>query len=630
LHKNGHRIRLPEQPFQILAMLLERAGDVVTREELQKKLWPADTFVDFDHGLNNAIKKLRDVLDDSAERPRFIETLPKRGYRFIHPLESDALAGRATAPVPVELPSPAVTRRPPWVAALLVCLLAVPAVLVVLNVAGVRDRLFGAGPSVPIRSIAVLPLENLSGDPAQEYLVDGIHDEIITQLAGISSLSVPSRTTVMRYKKQNKTMADIARELGVDAVVEGTVKRTGNRVRITVQLIHAPTDRHLAAKAYDRDWNEMVVLPGEVARAIIGELRVQLTPQELARLDRSQSVHPDAYEAYLIGRHYFNRDTRDSRIQAKEQFEKAISIDPAYARAYAGLALVYVRGGAPIATNSKGGYPVAPPKARELAGKALELDETLAEAHTALAFAHMWEWNWPEAEREFKRAIELNPNYAVARIWYAWYLEAMLRPAEMLEQVKLAMRLEPESAFINFRAGYLYLGAGQLDEARARWRKVAELEPDAINTHTALAQAYIIEGRHAEAIAQLEDKVRAGENGPFAVGTLACAYGHVGRRTEALKLANDLKRRRSQGENVMPEALIYASIGLGDSDQAFAWLEKSFEERRWLFTWSGGPMNAPLRSDPRFADLLHRAGLPIPRAAQPASASRAARGRATN
>ncbi len=308
LLKNGRRIRLQEQPFQILAMLLERPGEVVTREELHRKLWPADTFVDFDHGLNNAINRLREALGDSPEAPRYIETLSRRGYRFIAPVEHGAAAPAVSAPEIAAPPVavPATKRRPfGWTFFVPGALVILAAAFVLTNVGGWRQRLWRTSAPARIRSIAVLPLENLTGDPSQEYFAEGMTDALITNLAQIKALRVISRTSVMHYKGTRKPLPEIAKQLNVDAVVEGTVTRSGERVRIDAQLIEARTDRHLWAQSYERDLRDILALQSEVSRAIVKEIRIKLTAEEQAYLSAARPVNPEAYEAYLRGKYYY-------------------------------------------------------------------------------------------------------------------------------------------------------------------------------------------------------------------------------------------------------------------------------------------------------------------------------------
>src|SRR5437899_7923229 len=362
LRREGTTIRLQEQPLQILRILLEEPGQVVTREELRQQIWSSDTFVDFDHGINNAIKRLREALGDTAETPQYIETLPRRGYRFIGKIE------RGTP---------------------------------------------------KFRSLAVLPLENLSHDPEQEYFAEGLTEALITTLAKIGELRVVYRTSAMQYKGVRKPLPEIAKELGVDAIVEGTVLRAGDRLRITAQLIDAARETHLWAESYERELCDVLALQSELARAIASEIRVKLTPLDYARLSGAHAVKPGAYEAYLNGRYHWNRRNAEGLGKAIQYLEQAIAEDATYAPAYAGLADC-------LATLGFWGFVSADEgcgKAKKLALQALEIDPALAEAHASLAWATMlYDYDFPTAESEFERSIELNPRYATAHQWFFAYL----------------------------------------------------------------------------------------------------------------------------------------------------------------------------------------------------------------
>ena len=458
LRRKGLQVKLQEQPLQVLAMLIERVGEVVTREELQTKLWPADTIVDFDHGLNKAINKIRKALGDSAENPRFVETVGRRGYRFIadvavvdgfplgrpEPVIEDSPATNKQDSVESE-GKPAARKRVPWPLAGKTSAIALGLVLVILVGWMLRSR---SRASLEIRSLAVLPLESLSSDPSQEYFADGMTDELITDLAQISALSVISRTSVMPYKRARKPLSQIARELNVDAVVEGTVLRSGDRVRITAQLIQVSADKHIWSQSYEGDLRDTLALQNKVARAIADQIRISLTPQEQAALKNVKAVNPEAYVSNLKGRYFWNKRTADGLKTAVTYFDQAIENDPNYARAYAGLADSY-------ALMGDWQYGVLAPKealprAEAAAIKALELDSTLGEAHTSLAFTlDGFDWDWGSAEREFKRALELNPGYATAHHWYAWHLALVGRNAEAIAEMKRAQNLDPLSLIIS-------------------------------------------------------------------------------------------------------------------------------------------------------------------------------------
>ncbi len=592
----------------ILTMLLERPGQLVTREELRLRLWPADTFVDFDHGLNNAINRLREALGDSADSPRFIETLPRRGYRFIAPVEGTVgvAVGEIAGAEVVEAPKLAPTRRFRMAslalpAAALVVLLAV---LMGWNVGGWRDRLLVRVNPPHIESLAVLPLENVSGDPAQDYLADGMTDALTTDLAQIKKLRVISRTSAMRYKKASKPLPEIARELSVDAVVEGTVMRSGNRVRVSAQLIHAPTDRHLWAASYERDLGDVLALQADVARAITTEIRVELTPQEQTRLANASPVNPEAYEAYLQGRYYMTKRTPEGLTKAIEYFQQAIQKDPRYAPAYAALADTYSLQGASLAATEP--RKEAAEKAKAAARKALELDDASAEAHAALGFAlNNYDWDWIAAEKEFKRAIELNPGYATAYHWYSLMLNILGRTDEANAMIHRARQLDPVNPNIRRVVG-MYLGqAGEYDRAIEELQAAIELDPSHFNTRLTLGLVYVRMGRYEEALAVLRKADELSGGLPPTRASLGYTYAVFGRKAEAEQILRELQALPAGRRN--PIAIVYVCLGLGRKEEALRWLEEAFRERHpSVLTLRTNRDFDPLRSDPRFQDLLRR------------------------
>jgi len=588
LRQQGVRIKLQEKPFQVLARLLEHPGEVVTREELRERLWPGDTFVDFDHSLNIAIAKLREALGDSADAPHFVETLPRRGYRFIYPVEKPG--------APTQ--TPRYWPRGLWIAALVLVALALG--LVSSNVSGLRDRLLGRPAPGEITSIAVLPLANLSGDTEEDYFSDGMTDALITELGQISALRVISRQSVMQYKGTHKPLPEIARELNVDAVMEGSALHEGERVRITAQLVQAVPERHLWAESYERDLSSVLSLQREVARAIAGEIRVTLTQQEQARLARAHLVNPEAYEAYLKGRYHWNKRTPENIKKGLAFFEQAIAIDPAYAVAYAGVADSLIIDNASYIGLSP---EEVLRRATAAATKALELDDTLAEAHTSLAVILSTRyWDWAGAEREYKRAIELSPGYSTAHQWYAEFLSYAGRHDEALAQIGLAREIDPTSLVINAEVGTLRVFASRLDEGIEQLGRTLELDPTFFLAHAALGRAYMRKKLHKEAIAEF-GKAEA-------KALLAHAYAVTGERAEARKILDEVERLWKQGYAPATDmAKVYA--GLQETDQAFAWLEKAYEARDPnLIMIDVEPEYDSLRSDPRFRSLLTRMNFP--------------------
>jgi TolB-like protein/Flp pilus assembly protein TadD/predicted Ser/Thr protein kinase len=487
--------------------------------------------------------------------------------------------------------------------------------LVALNVSGLRDRWGRGAGAATIQSLAVLPLENLSGDSQEEYFAEGMTDELITRLAKIGSLRVISRTSVMRYKGTNKPLPEIARELKVDGVIEGSVLRSGSRVRITAQLIHAATDQHVWAESYERDLRDVLALQDEVAQAIASAIKVKLTPQEQGQLASARPVNPEAYEPYLKGRYYWNKRTPETLKKSLEYFQQAIEKDPAYSLAYAGLADSYAMLGA-------GSYQVLPPKeaypkAEAAATKALELDSTLAEAHASLAWSKMqFDWDWQGAEREFKQATQLNPGYANAHHWYALYLTITGRHAEALAEDRKAESLDPLSLIISTDvATEALVPTGRYDEAMKQCRKALEMDPHFAEAHSCLADSYEGKGMYQEANAEFQKAFELSGGNLVYLSRVGYTYALAGRRGDAIKILNGLKAR-SKRQFVWPDLLAYIYAALGEKDQAFTWLEKSYDERcvhllidpvphvRIRALWD------PLRPDPRFQDLLRRMNFP--------------------
>jgi len=617
LRKHGMQVRLQRQPFQVLAMLLEHPGEVVTREELQRNLWPADTFVDFDHGLNKAINKIRDALGDSAEIPRFLETVSRRGYRFLaevkhvddssvavptpgrevlaEPQGSDLAKAASQPAAHKRFATSRTSRRLGAILALFLVILAASALYL-------RNR----PSSSLIRSLAVLPLESLSGDASQDYFADGMTDELITDLGQISALRVISRTSVMSYKRVRKPLPQIARELNVDGIVEGTVLRSGNQVRITAQLIKASDDKHLWARSYEGDLRDTLALQNQVARSIAEEIRINVNPTEQAELKSVKVVDPQAYESYLKGRFFWNKRTADGLKVAAAYFNQAVEEDPSYPQAYSGLADTYALLGDwqyAVMTPKE-----ALPKAKAAATKALELDNTLGEAHNSLAFClDGFDWDFASADKEFLRAIELNPNYATAHHWYAWHLSLLGRNDQAISEMKKAKDLDPLSLIINADLAELFLIAHSYDESIQQSRRTIEMDANFALAHNQLAQAYIQKQMFAEAVAELQKAIQISGGSPTFTANLARAYAAMGRRKEAIELVDDLKKHANPGYSGASEiATVY--VALGENDKAMTWLEKGYEER-----FNPGvllrPGFDPIRSDPRFQNLLHRIGL---------------------
>jgi TolB-like protein/DNA-binding winged helix-turn-helix (wHTH) protein/Flp pilus assembly protein TadD len=598
LLKDGLRIKIQEKPLRLLEALLARPAEVVTRDELRALLWPADTFVDFEGGLNTAINKVRAALGDSADSPRFVETVGRRGYRFIAPLEPAS----TTAPTPPasveewsEPASPARSRRGWFLPAVGLAVLAAV-------VAGVWIRRSRSTPA-PIKSVAVLPFANFSGNPDEEYFVDGMTEALISDLASIRSLRVIARQSVMRYKGSQTAVRQIAKDLNVDAMVEGSAVRSGTRVRLTAQLIDARDESHLWTRTFDRDMGDLLALQAEIARTIADGVRAVLTPQERARLAQSRSANQEAYDLYLRGRYFFNRrggaDTEGNLRKAVSYFEQAIERDPGFALAYASEAETW----GPLGFLAFVSPAEALEPMKRNASRALELDGGLAEGHTAMgACLAFHEWDWAAAEREFKRAIELNPRYSVARAWYGLHLDNMGRTDESLSEARLALAEDPFNIAHNARLAAALLSAGHQEEALAQQRRTVELDAQSQYAHNGLAILLAGTGRYDEALEEYRN------SGSRSGAALAAALG--GRPDEARALLTELKAAPN-GRYRSPLVPAGLHAALGENDAAFSFLEEAFATRvpalsqvkidgRWK----------PLRSDPRYADLLRRMKLP--------------------
>ncbi len=552
LRKHGLRIRLPEQAFQVLATLLEHPTEVVTRAELRSRLWPDRTFVDFDHGLNKAVNRLRTALGDSAANPRFVETIARRGYRLLVTVTSDAGPGASAAPHRIRL--------------------------------------------------VVLPFENVSTDAEQDFFSDGLTEEMITELGRLNpgQLGIIARTSAMQYKQGGKRIDQIGRELNVDYVLEGSVRLEERRARITVQLIHVDDQTHLWAQSYDRELADIFEVQREVAQKIADSLAFEL----LDRRARAGRAIPEAYEDYLHGRYFWNRGTDTDARLAIEYFERALHRDPRYALAYSGIANCYGRliwfGATPPLDSG--------PRAKAAATRALEIDAHLGEGHASMALVHFWfEWNWLEAEREFRRATELRPNYADAHNWYAAYLNVMGRFQEAAAEQKLAEDLDPLSLTIAMNAADPHYFARRYEPAIESFKQVLEREPRYPPAHFNLGRAYAQNGMCAEAIAHFESAAQFSGNRQ-ASAALAYAYGRAGRIAEARKILADLERLAKDRYMPSPQlALIH--LGLGENEQALDLLEQGLEERSfWMIYLKADPVYDCLRAHPRFIRLLERLG----------------------
>lgn len=619
LFRNGISVSLTGQPFEVLALLLEWPGQLVTREQLRARLWPSGTVVEFDHGITAALTKLREVLHDDAQHPRFIATVPRHGYRFIaqvstaaqSALEPTVRAVRESAPQP----APAVTNdvvpsavqgsrwSRPTVLALMAAVLVMiggTAAYVYLPRAGQR----AADVSPVIHSLAVLPLENLSGDIEQEYFADGMTDALITNLAQVESLRVISRSSAMQFKGSKETLPQIGRDLKVDAVVEGTVTRDQNRVRVTAQLVEASSDKHLWARSYERDLKTVLSLQDEIAHDITEQIRAKLTPRERGRLVQVHVVDPDAYDAYLRGRYWNDKATLEGGRKALEYYQKAIAKDPSYALAYAGLANAYLT----VWSSDYLSHKEAPRKVNEAALKAIALDPSLAEPHFSLGLVKLAiDWDWSGAEAELKQAIALNPNFAAAHQGYSYYLVIIERLDEAVSESERARDLDPFDFWTNQWLGQALYHARRYDDALRQIRRTLEMFPDRGDFYGELADVYEQKKMFAEAFAARQQALSLDKDPN--VTALDEAYKRAGYRGWMLKEVQILEQR-ARTEFASPKlAHLYAM--LDDEPHAMSHLERAYEEhyRGMLFIRTAPELDS-IRSSRRFRDLVRRFDFP--------------------
>jgi TolB-like protein/DNA-binding winged helix-turn-helix (wHTH) protein/Tfp pilus assembly protein PilF len=606
LLKEGLKVRLQEQPFQVLRILLEHPGKVVTRDELQRRIWSADTFVDFDRGLYNAIKKLREALGDDAQKPRFIETLSKRGYRFIGQVQNGTKATalqEAFAPTIVPETGAQETHRRRFVLALGLgtAVLVGLTLMLGLNTGSVRDRLLRRGASPRIQSLAVLPLQNLSGDPTQEYFSDGMTDALITDLSQIGSFKVISRTSSMRYKKTDQSLPEIARELNVDGIVEGTVQRFGDHVRITAQLIHGPSDKHLWANSYERDIHDVFALERDLTQEIASEIQAQLRTPNQARLAPVRPVNAKALEAYLQGSYYLNRFTEEETRKAQEYFQQAIDADPTLAVAYVGMARAHYG----LFQGSREDAAIA----RRAAERALELDPTLSDALVTLGKIKLDSWDWRGMEEEYRKALDVNPSNASAHQELGELLDAMGRLDEGLKECQIAQQLDPSHDHLS---GALY-DRREFDRSIEVMLLMLHNDPDDVILHHDLYLSYEAKGKYKEAVLHLERTVTLSGFPEVAVN-LHHAFAVSGYKGAMREYAKELEHAHATKQIFLPVNLAGVYTTLGDKDRAFYWLEQAYKHSpgTGIHLWMMNSYVAlePLHSDPRFKDLVHRIGLP--------------------
>jgi TolB-like protein/DNA-binding winged helix-turn-helix (wHTH) protein/Tfp pilus assembly protein PilF len=611
LQRGERLLRLEKLPMELLILLVERRGELVSREEIAGHLWGKNVFLGVDPSINTAISKVRIALRDDPEKPRFVETVVGKGYRFAAPVicgngDSDLHAQALPPPVPLATVPAALSSEKKSISIRLKFLLAALAVLALFGFVGWRSRGGAKGAQQSnIRSLAVLPLKNLSGDPAQEYFADGMTEALIGRLSSIRNLRVVSRTSVMGFKDSRMSAPEVAKTLHVDALVEGSVIRDRGRVRVTAQLIHGASDEHFWSETFDRDLGDTLALQSEVAQSIAQRVEVTMSGEERARLVAARPVSPEVYESYLKGQ--FAGDYSRAGVEKSiAYFEDAIKKDPSFAPAYLGLADEYDQ----YSTPGIGGAPPTEmrPKVIRAVQKALELDPSFPAAHAVMADLHREQWQWSDAEREYKLALELNPNDAGAHLAFAGWLLSQGRTEEAQAWSRRARELDPLGVTGN-TIGWILFQSRHYEEAIRELRSDLAVHPDDGSTYWFLGYALIANGQPDEAIRVLEKALALSRRSPGVMGVAVRAYAHAGRRREALGLLHELKRRQQKGY-VPAAAFVNAYLGLGDNEQALVWLERAFQEQSMIMQFMKvHPFFDPLREDSRFKDLLHRVGL---------------------
>ncbi|MBZ5622106.1 MAG: winged helix-turn-helix domain-containing protein [Acidobacteriia bacterium] len=601
-------VPLTPKVLDTLVVLVEHRGAIVSKEDLIKAVWP-DSFVE-ESNLSQNVSVLRKALGHDPDNLTYIETLSKRGYRFTAEVLIPEVEIPPTLPEVVGKPSaaqPADAERastppPPATGSRMRAAAAVTAALILCGAVAIwYYRQPDARVSV-VRSIAVLPLKNLSGDSGQDYFADGMTELLTAEISKALRLRVASRTSAMRYRNSDKPLRAMARELNVDALIEGSVVRSGGRLRITVQLIHVASDRHLWAETYDRELTDALVLQQEIARAVAHEIRASTAP---VSGNRSARISPSAFEAYLRARYYLDQRTADSIPTAVSWYQKAIADDPAYARAYAGLADCYNQ----LGTVMIGGW--SPSESRKMAiaaaNRALEIDPELAEAHAALGYSSLYDWNWDRARESLERAIALNPNYAPAHLWLAHYLAARAQFDQALQEVRLARDLDPLSPIIQTQVGWILKFAGRPSESIVEFRRALEMEPGYQWAMWQLGGALMAARDYRGAIQVLQEALER-NRAPSGLATLGHVYALAGERRKAKKVLEELLALSRQ-RYVPPQCFVDVYWGLRDRDKVFEWLEESYRERSNSLLWLGISADMDwLRSDPRLDNLLRRIG----------------------
>jgi TolB-like protein/DNA-binding winged helix-turn-helix (wHTH) protein/Tfp pilus assembly protein PilF len=604
LRRNGERIPLQPKVAELLAALVERPGELVTRDEVRAKLWGSETFVDFDDSVNHAVRKLRDCLGDTVDHPRFVETIPKRGYRFLAPVEPVVRSARAQDGTSADTGRSGASRhrRTWWLAA-------GATILGIVAIAAIAYTLARSTPPAPSRvMLAVLPMENLTGSDDKEYLSDGLTEEIVTELGRLNPavLGVIARTSTARYKHTTKTIAEIGRELGVGYVIEGSVRAEGSRLRVTVQLIRVSDQSHAWTEAYDRDSPDTLSIQREVAQQTTRALAITLLPDAQRRLlAETRRVSPEAREAYLKGRFWIAKGTGPAILEGNKLLQQAVELDPASAPAHAALATSW------ILLGNYGVFPVAEvrPKAKAAASRAIDIDPADLDARLALAGIRMeHEWDFAGAEQDFLAAIRANSS-ARAHLWYGALLAGLGRADEGVAEIRKAHELDPLSLRVGADLGRALYFARRYDEAAAQLRKVIELDPTFSSAHSTLGLVLLERKQYDAAIVELEKGVALLKTADGYSTWLGYAYGVAGRVAEAKRM-RAIQEAHLEKTGVGAEGLSLTYLGAGDTEEAFAWLERAYQARAGMTMLKAYPYWDPLRRDARFADLLRRVGLP--------------------
>ncbi len=608
LFKSGIPIKLQPQPFRVLLLLIERAGEVVTREEIHQRVWGDSTFVDFERGINFAINQIRGALCDDPEKPRYVETIPRRGYRFIGSLDGANTDSRAEMALPVAVALASSPRRFRVLTLSAVGLLLAGASVLGLDIGGLRSRLLLKLNPPAIHSLAVLPLANLSNDPNQEYLSDGMTDALITDLAQIDSMKVISRTSSMQYKQTKKSLPEIARELNVDGIIEGTVQRSGDRVRITAQLIYGPSDRHMWANSYERDMRDIFALERDVTEDIARQIQAHLTTKAATEKSQPRPMDPKALEAYLQGNYHLNKAGSGSgdeeKRKAAEYFQQAITADPNFAPAYHGLAFAHEL----LLLGSSEDFAIA----RKAGEKAVEIDPNYSPGRVNLAVTK-WvpDLDWRGAEADLRQAVALDPNNASGHSALCGLLVVLGHVEEGLRECRIAERVDP---FDEDSAIGLYLGRDYKGSI-AMLRMMLQKDPKDGPAHCAIFPDYMMNGMYKESIQEVEQCFSL-YGQPEMAANVQRVFEASGYEAAIRQWARDMENLQATHRAFVPGNLAMAYVILGDNDRAFYWLEQAYEHRETasfdegIFYLGAEPLFDPLRSDPRFKDLLRRVGLP--------------------